>query len=116
MKTKIDFKRSRGLVAGALALGLVLCALSSGAAMKNESAKPWTASDLSKALASASRPQSDRDRDADRKPAQLLSFFGVAKGMTTMDVIGMEGYLTEVLSVAVGPSGKVYLQNGPAVL
>src|SRR5215831_16202279 len=93
-----------------------MIAVQSGAETKNVAAKSWTAHELAKALASSSRPQADRDRDADRKPAQLMSFLGVAKGMTTMDVIGMEGYLTEVLSVAVGPSGKVYLQNGPAVL
>ena len=116
MKTKAGVKSLKQLTIGAFALGLAVCVLQSGAATKDVSAKPWTANELSKALASSARPQADRDRDADRKPAQLMSFFGVAKGMTTMDVIGLDGYLTEVLSVAVGPSGKVYLQNGPAAL
>ncbi|HYM35750.1 MAG TPA: hypothetical protein VET48_10170, partial [Steroidobacteraceae bacterium] len=110
MISKTVTKSLKQLAVGACALGLAAIALQSGAATKNVSAKPWTANELSKALANSSRPQADRDRDADRKPAQLMSFFGVTKGMTAIDVIGLDGYLTEVLSVAVAPSGKVYLQ------
>jgi predicted methyltransferase len=36
--------------------------------------------------------------------------------MTTVDVIALGGYVTEVLSVAVGPKGKVYAQNPPIAL
>src|SRR5882724_4581941 len=116
MKSKARVKNFRQLVSGALALGLMACALQSVAATKNVSAKKWNAEELSQALANSSRPQADRDRDADRKPAQLMTFFGVQKGMTAIDVIGLDGYVTEVLSVTVGPNGKVYLQNGPAAL
>jgi len=80
----------------------------------------WVASaaepDLSRALEAPSRPQADRERDADRKPAELMKFFGVHPGMTVMDVIAGGGYMTEVLSMAVGPKGKVYSQNPPAML
>lgn len=72
--------------------------------------------DLHQALAAPSRPQADRDRDADRKPAELMKFFAVHPGMTAMDVIAAGGYMTEVLSIAVGPMGKVYSQNPPAML
>jgi predicted methyltransferase len=57
------------------------------------------------------RPQADRDRDENRKPAQLMPFFGVKSKMTVVDIIAGGGYMTEVLSVAVGPNGKVYSQN-----
>lgn len=70
---------------------------------------------LTQALANPSRPQADRDRDADRKPAELMTFFGVKPGMTTLDVIAAGGYMTEVLSAAVGPQGKVYSQNPPVI-
>lgn len=70
---------------------------------------------LTQALANPSRPQADRDRDADRKPAQLMTFLGVEPGMTALDVIAAGGYMTEVLSAAVGPKGKVYSQNPPAI-
>lgn len=72
--------------------------------------------DLAKALDSANRPQADRDRDADRKPVELMKFFGVEPGMTALDVIAAGGYMTEVLATAVGPEGKVYSQNPPALL
>lgn len=72
--------------------------------------------DLAVALASANRPAEDKARDADRKPAELMQFFGVKPGMTTVDVIALGGYVTEVLSVAVGPKGKVYAQNPPIAL
>jgi predicted methyltransferase len=88
------------------------------------SMKPWTAEppptgaggNLAAALASADRPAEDKARDADRKPAELMQFFGVRPGMTTVDVIALGGYVTEVLSVAVGPNGKVYAQNPPIAL
>jgi predicted methyltransferase len=76
----------------------------------------WTTSDLSAALANPTRSQTDRDRDADRKPAELMAFFGVERGMTVIDVVAAGGYLTDVLSTAVGPTGKVYSQNPPAFL
>ncbi len=72
--------------------------------------------DLAAALASADRPAEDKARDADRKPAELMQFFGVEPGMTTADIIALGGYMTEVLSVAVGPQGKVYAQNPPVAL
>ncbi|HEY4369479.1 MAG TPA: hypothetical protein VGN07_19755 [Steroidobacteraceae bacterium] len=78
--------------------------------------KAWKVGALEKALANPSRPQADRNRDADRKPAQLMTFFGVEPGMTAVDVIAAGGYMTEVLSVTVGPKGKVYSQNPPAIL
>jgi predicted methyltransferase len=71
---------------------------------------------LASALASANRPAEDKARDADRKPAELMQFFGVKPGMTTVDIIALGGYVTEVLSVAVGPNGKVYAQNPPIAL
>ena len=45
-----------------------------------------------------------------------MQFFGVKPGMTTVDIIALGGYVTEALSVAVGPNGKVYAQNPPVAL
>jgi len=66
--------------------------------------------------ASEARPAADKDADARRKPAETLDFFGIEPGMTVVDLIAAGGYFTEVLSNAVGPSGKVYMQNAPASL
>jgi predicted methyltransferase len=101
---------------------LVLAAsLTACASMKTDSSAPATkglevGNGLTAALASADRPAEDKARDADRKPAELMEFFGVKPGMTTVDVIALGGYVTEVLSVAVGPKGKVYAQNPPIAL
>jgi predicted methyltransferase len=59
------------------------------------------------AVADKDRPQADKDRDADRKPAEMLKFAGVKKGMTVVDTIPGGGYFTRLFSDVVGPTGKV---------
>jgi predicted methyltransferase len=104
-------------VLGTTVLAVTLAACGS---MQSSSSSGTKASagggDLAAALASANRPAEDKARDADRKPAELVQFFGVKPGMTTVDIIALGGYITEVLSVAVGPKGKVYAQNPPIAL
>jgi predicted methyltransferase len=99
------------VVVGVAALVLAGCA-SSGRSASNS----WTTADLTAALNSPTRAQADRDRDADRKPAELMTFFGVGRGMTALDLVASGGYMTEVLATAVGPTGKVYAQNPPGFL
>lgn len=72
--------------------------------------------DLRTLLASSSRAAEDRARDAGRKPADVIEFLGVEPGMTVIDVIAAGGYYTEVLSLAVGPDGRVMAQNPATVL
>jgi predicted methyltransferase len=67
--------------------------------------------DLSASLASESRAQADRDRDAGRKPAEVIAFVGIEPGMSVIDIMAATGYYTEVLSLAVGPDGHVASQN-----
>jgi predicted methyltransferase len=68
------------------------------------------------ALAAESRPAADKDIDADRKPVEVLRFFGIEEGMTVLDVTAADGYYTELLAAAVGPNGIVYAQNDPGTL
>ena len=63
------------------------------------------------ALASPARPAEDKERDAVRKPIETVQFLGIKTGQTVIDVIAVGGWFTEVLSSAVGPSGKVLAQN-----
>jgi predicted methyltransferase len=74
-------------------------------------ATAWTTDELQAALDASSRAQADKDRDAFRKPAEVLVYGGVEPGMTVMDVMAAGGWYTEVLSVAVGPEGTVYADN-----
>jgi predicted methyltransferase len=53
------------------------------------------------------REDSDRDRDTYNKPHELLDFWGIREGMTVMDLFPGNGYVTQLLSQAVGPKGKV---------
>ncbi len=74
------------------------------------------AAKLTQALASADRSDADKALDAGRKPVQVLDYLGLEEGMTVLDIMSGGGWYTEVLSHAVGPTGKVYMQNGPAAL
>lgn len=77
----------------------------------------WNANaDLAAALASGDRVEEDRARDAGRKPATVIDYLGIGPGMTVMDLMASGGYYTEVLSLAVGPTGKVLAQNFPIFL
>ena len=75
-----------------------------------------TAGSLAEALADEGRAASDRDRDAGRKPADVIAFLGIEPGMKVIDLIAASGYYTEVLSLAVGSEGVVYSQNPEFVL
>jgi predicted methyltransferase len=59
------------------------------------------------AVVNLDRPQADRDRDAARKPAEVLAFAGVKPGEQVLELIPGGGYFTRLLSRAVGPKGHV---------
>ncbi len=63
------------------------------------------------AVASPSRPDSDRARDQGRRPAEALTFFGVEPGMHVLEFGSGGGYFTELLSLTVGGQGQVLAQN-----
>jgi predicted methyltransferase len=68
------------------------------------------------ALAAPERSAEDKARDGARKPIEVVQFFGIKTGDTVVDMIAVGGWFTEVLSAAVGPSGKVYMQNLPQLV
>lgn len=63
------------------------------------------------AIASRARPGTDRARDPGRKPADLLCFFGLRRGMAAIEYGAGGGYFTELLADAVVPQGRVIAQN-----
>lgn len=65
------------------------------------------------AIADAARPATDTERDANRKPADMLAFGEVTEGDKVGELIPGGGYITRIMSKAVGPTGKVYLFSGP---
>ncbi len=68
---------------------------------------------LERAMASPDRPAADKERDASRQAPAVLDFLGLEAGMTVLDINASGGWYTEVLSYAVGPNGKVLMQNRP---
>lgn len=57
------------------------------------------------------RRADDKGRDDSRRPNQVLAFLAVEEGMIALDFLAGGGYYTELLSAAVGASGKVYSHN-----
>jgi len=62
---------------------------------------------IAAAVANPARPADDVARDADRKPAQTLTFYGVEPGDEVFEFVAGGGYYTELLSRVVGDSGHV---------
>ena len=87
-----------GFLRGALCASLLL-------ALSAPAASPSFAAPLD--LNAKGRTDTDKDRDAYNKPAELLAFWGVKDGMKVMDLFPGNGYLTLLLGQAVGPKGKV---------
>jgi predicted methyltransferase len=80
------------------------------------SAFAQTPGPLQAALAHDRRPAEDKARDADRKPAEVLNFFGITPGMHVADMMAGGGFYTEILARYVGEVGKVYAQNNSIAL
>ena len=66
---------------------------------------------IGRAVADPGRPESDRMRDAGRKPQEVLAFYGVEPGMRLLELGAGAGYYTRILSKAVGPEGEIIAQN-----
>jgi predicted methyltransferase len=63
---------------------------------------------IAAAVADPNRPEADRQRDANRKPAQILAFTGVQPGEEIAELLPGGGYFTRLFSKVVGPNGHVY--------
>ncbi|MCH9694615.1 MAG: methyltransferase domain-containing protein [Gammaproteobacteria bacterium] len=77
---------------------------------------PAAASIYDLAVASESRLDGDQERDAGRKPAEVLEFLGIAPGMAVLDMFSGGGYYAELLSNVVGADGRVVAHSNEAYL
>jgi predicted methyltransferase len=68
---------------------------------------------IAAAVADPARPQADRDRDADRKPAECIAFAGLAPKQRIADLLPGGGYFTRIFSAVVGPKGQVFAVATP---
>ncbi len=69
--------------------------------------------EITDAINSPDRPAADKALDAGRRPDQIMAFYGIKPGMKIADIFAGGGYMTELYARIVGPTGKVYSQNGP---
>ena len=68
------------------------------------------------AVSNQQRPVEDIERDANRKPSEVLSFFDINPGMTVLDLFSGGGYYTEILNSLVGQDGKVIAHTNEAYI
>ncbi len=68
------------------------------------------------AISNPQRPAADLARDADRKPAEVLSFFHIEPGMRVLDLFSGGGYYTELLDSVVGENGEVIAHTNEAYI
>jgi predicted methyltransferase len=62
---------------------------------------------LAAAVAAKDRSADHVKLDASRKPAQVLAFLGLRRGMHVVDLVGENGYWTEIVAPVVGPRGGI---------
>ena len=63
---------------------------------------------IAAAVADAARPEADKQRDANRKPAETLEFTGVKPGDQIAELLPGGGYFTRLFSKIVGTGGHIY--------
>jgi predicted methyltransferase len=88
---------------------LAACASNSG----SKGPAALSAADYAPILADTGRPAADKADDAARKPAEVLGFMQIRPGDTVIEMEAGRGWYSEILSTAVGPTGKVIVQYPP---
>jgi predicted methyltransferase len=93
-------------------LNLILLTGAALAASACATEPPAPTIDYAAVMADPIRPEADRVRDSDRKPAELVAFAGVRPGDRIAELAPGGGYFTRILSGVVGPEGRVYAMAG----
>jgi predicted methyltransferase len=95
------------LIAAAAVLALAACGQTAQAPAPAAEVTA-TSANIVAAVADTRRPQTDRDRDAARHPAETLAFAQIEPGDRVADIFPGGGYWTRMFAVAVGEQGRVY--------
>jgi predicted methyltransferase len=94
------------IVRSAALLAVYLCP---GVAIQAAAADRYDA-----AVAHPGRSAADVKRDPLDHPAEILRLTGIKAGMKVADLLGGDGYYSELLGYLVGPSGRVFMINNAA--
>jgi predicted methyltransferase len=100
--------RHFAFAASALALMAASCSTSAPAGPP-----PIPAADYAAVLADPGRPEADRKDDEARKPAEVLAFSEIRKGDTVLELEAGRGWYSDLISTAIGPTGKLIAQYPP---
>lgn len=84
---------------------LAVCAAAALAAAAGAAQVP---SYITAAVNNSNRPDKDRERDANRKPEQVLAFAGIRPGQKIAELMPGGGYFSRLFCQIVGPKGKLY--------
>ncbi len=84
--------------------GMVLAAIGLALAPAPVSAQP---ANVAPAVRAPGRTADNVKLDEGRKPVEVLSFFGLRKGMRVIDMFGANQYWAEIMAPVVGPRGHV---------
>src|ERR1700683_254180 len=95
---RLNLNSSYTVAGAALVLGVMSVAVHAGLAQ----------SYIQDAVNEPTRPDKDRQRDADRKPAAVIAFAGIKPGDKVGELMPGGGYFTRIFCRVVGPSGHVY--------
>jgi predicted methyltransferase len=91
-----------------LAVSIAGAALAVAAQAQTNVHDPKPSAAVTAAVADAGRPVADKDRDANRKPAEVVAVSGLKPGQTVIELGSAGGYYTRILAKTVGPKGKVF--------
>jgi predicted methyltransferase len=92
------------LCAGLLLVGV--SSFASAAPAPATKATPHSAVSIAAAVASPDRDPANVKLDESRKPAQVLAFLGVKRGMHVLDLFGANRYWAEIMVPVIGPKGS----------
>lgn len=90
-----------------LSLGIAIMSLAAFATQGSAQGAGGASAAIAAAVADPARPQADRDRDADRKPAEVIAFAGIKPGSRIAEFSPGGGYFTRIFSKVVGSTGVV---------
>jgi predicted methyltransferase len=68
---------------------------------------------ITAAVADSNRPDTDRERDVNRKPTEVIAFAGLKPGDKVADFMPGRGYFTKIFCKIVGDTGRVYAISIP---
>ncbi|MFK8017655.1 MAG: class I SAM-dependent methyltransferase [Gammaproteobacteria bacterium] len=67
---------------------------------------------IKQALDADIRTEAEKERDANRKPAETLAFFGLTKDMKVLELLPGGGWYTKVLAPVLADDGELYVGVG----